>query len=121
MPNGDGHCSFENGRNQLDTRSRYYKINVLGCGNLKFIMTCLGRVNMDTHWCYLCRLGSSQFSKLDHGEGGKWTVQTIRDHLTKLNNGTLNKKKPYEVQGCVADPLIDAIEPWDWIIPMLHV
>mgnify|MGYP005724356419 CR=1 FL=1 len=115
-------CYFIDEKDNNDTDNNYFKIKVVGCGDLKFISTCLGRVNREGYWCYLCSLGASEFCHMDHDEGEKWTLAKITDRLKQLYvYKTLNEKDAQQVKGCTDEPLFDALEPWDWIIPILHI
>ena len=114
--------SFVENKDNNDVDNNYFKIKVVGCGDLKFIATCLGRVNREGYWCYLCELGAAEFCCIGHVEGEKWTSATMNDRLRKLyTTYELDASDCHQVKGCTDEPLFDALEPWDWIIPILHI
>jgi hypothetical protein len=80
----------------------------------------LGKVNMDGHWCYLCDLSPNEWSKLDHTEGRPWTLTRMEDTISKISNDEL-KNIPQNRRGCVAKSLMDVFEPFDFILPCLHM
>ena len=46
----------------------------------------------------------------------------IIDRLKRLFvDKILNVNDVQQVKGCTDEPLFDALEPWDWIIPILHI
>jgi len=44
-------------------------------GDLAFFVMALGRESMSGHWCYLCKLCRSSYSKLSHEKGTMWTME----------------------------------------------
>ena len=117
---GDDCISFVEQEIGYDTNNNYYKIKVLGVGDLKFVSMSLGKVNMDGNWCYLCDLAPKVWMQLNHAGGMKWTLADIDILVTALDN----KEIPDTVEnrkGCVRGPLFGALEPWEWVIPCLHV
>ncbi|OEU21464.1 hypothetical protein FRACYDRAFT_235090 [Fragilariopsis cylindrus CCMP1102] len=106
----------------LNTSLQYIKDKVLflGVGDLKFVSMSLGKVNMDSHWCHLCDLSPNEWMNLDHSEGNNWTLAGIEALVMALDTKII-KDTPANRKGCVREPLFGALEPWDWIIPCLHV
>ena len=104
----------------------YHRIRVLGVGDLKFISMAQGKPDMDPHWCVKCDLAKNEFKKINCRKGICWTLEQmneVRKHCdTLFNNNEVPKAQiPAMRKGCVKPPLFDAIEPHEWIIPVLHV
>ena len=70
--------SFVDTSQEKDNSNKYYKIKVLGVGDLKFISMALGKVNMDAHWCFLCNLSKEVWKDIGCPEGNKWTLESMR-------------------------------------------
>jgi hypothetical protein len=97
-----------------------HDVKVYVVGDLAFVSMILGKVNMDGHWCYLCDHSSNKWSKPDHTEGRPWTLTRMEDIISKISNDEL-KNIPQNQRGCMAKSLIDVFEPFDFILPCLHI
>jgi len=82
-------------------------------GDLAFFAMALGRESMSGHWCFLCKMCRSLFSKLDqHAE--MWTMAELLKVADEVNGG----KAKFGVKKKAWWPFIP-LE--NYMIPLLHV
>ena len=81
-----------------------------------------GKPDMDPHWCVQCDLAKNEFKKLNCRKGIRWTLAGMNELRERCDNMTGNAAQISAMRkGCARPPLFDAIEPHQWIIPILHV
>jgi cell division protein FtsB len=100
-------------------------VNLFATGDLAWFAEALGKPNMSGDHCSLC-----QWRCLKTQVGGKanprrsfprWeSMNQLKGHLNKLEDGELDRTDKSQECGVVVTPLIDAIEPPNYITPLLH-
>jgi hypothetical protein len=103
-----------------ETTDRMYNIKLLAVGDLAFVSMALGKINMGGKWCHLCDLAPKEWKKIDHEAGEDMTLQRMEEIRSAIGNLEV-ADIPSNRIGCVAVPLFRVFQPWDWIIPCLHV
>jgi hypothetical protein len=94
-------------------------VKALHIGDIAYLAMMLGRVNMEGKWCCFCDLSPAEWSKRGHRKGIPWTLNRMKAIREKLASGEL-RDIPANRRGCVADPLMDALDIVDFILPILH-
>jgi hypothetical protein len=92
-------------------------VKIMATGDLAWFSEALGKSNMSGNHCHRCRWKRGE--KPRH-HCNAWTLERLKTHLERLHSGELNKADKAVESGVVATPLIDAIEPQDYIIGPLH-
>jgi len=97
-------------------------IKLFATGDLAWYAEALGKPNMAGDHCSLCRWRCQKARKANPKEHfPEWlTMNQLKSHFNRLEDGTLDRAKKSEECGVVATPLIDAIEPPNYITPLLH-
>jgi hypothetical protein len=97
-------------------------IKLFATGDLAWYAEALGKPNMAGDHCALCRWRCQKARKCNPKEHfPAWTTMNqLKSHFNRLEDGTLDRADKSEECGVVATPLIDAIEPPNYITPLLH-
>jgi hypothetical protein len=102
-------------------------VKLFATGDLAWFAEALGKPNMSGDHCCLCRWRCRKQTTQEAGkanprkEATPWlTMQQLKSHFNMLEDGTLDRANKSEECGVVAPPLIDAIEPPNYITPLLH-
>jgi len=97
-------------------------LKLFATGDLAWYAEALGKPNMAGDHCSLCRWRCQKARKANPKEHfPEWlTMNQLKSHFNRLEDGTFDRAKKSEECGVVATPLIDAIEPPNYITPLLH-
>jgi hypothetical protein len=97
-------------------------VKLFATGDLAWYAEALGKPNMAGDHCALCRWRCQKARKANPKEHfPAWvTMEQLKTHFNRLEDGTLDRADKSEECGVVALPLIDAIEPPNYITPLLH-
>jgi len=88
-------------------------------GDLKFYAQMLGRDNMSASWCMWCLLGPNDWkSNILPEEKDLWTIDKLKMHALKVTHGFF--KSPSEICGVVDYAVLDFIDFFNFIYPVLH-
>ena len=91
-------------------------INVMASGDLKQLMTNVGRANYSGDWCLWCDLSKKEWKEADHQIGVLWNHETLRSHLESTKDSTTA-----DVIRGVKDEIILTSVDIDMItLPILH-
>ena len=99
---------------QIDSSIKGFRIFVTG--DLAFYAMALGKPNTSSYWCTWCSMKKTAFGQKVHGQ--LWTLERLKDTKQLFDNRTAKSKKNRD--GVSTSPLIDAVEPIDYIFPVLH-
>ena len=83
-------------------------------GDLAWLSTMLGKEDMSSHWCHICKLAKEVWAEEGHSKEEPWTIQRIIDMANQ------NKKGKDRI-GVKIEPFWDFIPIKNYIISMLHV
>jgi len=99
-------------------------IKLFATGDLAWFSEALGKPNMSGDHCALCqwRCVKASSSKADPKQAfTPWlSMEQLKLHYSKLENKEFDRTDKSQECGVVATPLIDAIDPPDYITPLLH-
>jgi hypothetical protein len=96
-------------------------IKLKATGDIAWYCLALGKESMAGHHCWRCKLRHSEFQADDFEKKGEpWTLQSMKTTLEKLECGELDRRDKSVERGLLHPPLIDCIEPKDWMCPVLH-
>jgi hypothetical protein len=88
-------------------------------GDMKFFAQMLGREGMSSSWCMYCQVHPKDWKGLHSvPEDELWDIATQLQVLGEIQNGL--RKEPRDKKGIVSEPIINFIEPKDYIFPQLH-
>jgi len=88
-------------------------------GDMKFFAQMLGREGMSTSWCMYCQEHPNDWKGLQSvPEALLWEIEKQQQFLQEIEAG--QRKEPKDKKGIVSKPIIDFIEPRDYIFPQLH-
>jgi hypothetical protein len=91
--------------------------------DLAFLSTALGKENMSGHWCIWCELSPAQWAIEGHLQGEHWTFEKIfslRQMIQELEQRGI-KPEAAVIKGFTEQPLLDAVQIEDFIVPALHI
>jgi hypothetical protein len=80
----------------------------------------LGKESMSGHHCWRCKTSHIEFQKDPLKMGELWTSASLKAHLEGIENGSISKKVSTEHRGIKTTPLLDCIEPANFLFPVLH-
>jgi len=98
-------------------------IKLFATGDLAWYAEALGKPNMAGDHCALCQWRCLKGSRKANPrkQYQVWnTMDQLKECFNKLEAGELDRTDKSQECGVVATPLIDAIEPPDYITPLLH-
>jgi len=88
-------------------------------GDMKFFAQMLGREGMSTSWCMYCQEHPKDWKGLQSVPADElWDIAKQQQFLVEIQNG--QKKEAKDKKGIVSEPIINFIEPKDYIFPQLH-
>jgi hypothetical protein len=93
---------------------REVAINLFMTGDLAFYSLVLGKENMSGKWCWHCNLSAKEWRDKS-ATGTLWTLDNMKEHLVRNSEGI-----PDRVKGITKEPLVTAIEPYDYVFNPLH-
>jgi hypothetical protein len=86
---------------------------------MKYFAQMLGREGMSTSWCMYCQTHPNDWKGLQSvPDYVLWDISKQRQFLQDINSG--QRKEPKDKKGIVSEPIIDFIEPKNYIFPQLH-
>ena len=71
-------------------------VTIAVTGDLAFFATMLGKPSMDSKWCFLCRLGFTEWSRVNKVHGILWTRQALIDKCNAIQANTNMKASDKE-------------------------
>ena len=89
-------------------------------GDLAFYAIVLGKENMSPHWCWRCMLQKKAWTEDPTLVGEPWSHDTLKERLTKLQSGELDKNKASDQLGVTAKALFPTIPVQNILVPPLH-
>jgi hypothetical protein len=88
-------------------------------GDMKFFAQMLGWEGMSTSWCMYCQEHPNGWKGLQSvPEALSREIEKQQQFLQEIEAG--QQKEPKDKKGIVSKPIIDFIEPRDYIFPQLH-
>ena len=88
-------------------------------GDLKFFAQMLGREGMSSNWCMWCKYHPNNWNGLLSVPASElWSIGQQHQFVERILSGEL--KEPKDKKGIVDSPLIDFIQPGNYIFPQLH-
>ena len=88
-------------------------------GDMKYFAQMLGREGMSTSWCMYCQTHPNDWKGLQSvPDDLLWDIAKQRQYLQDINSG--QRKEPKDKKGIVSEPIVDFVEPKDYIFPQLH-
>jgi len=88
-------------------------------GDMKYFAQMLGREGMSTSWCMYCQVHPKDWKGLHSVPADElWDIAKQQQFLVEIQNG--RKKEAKDKKGIVSEPIINFIEPKDYIFPQLH-
>ncbi len=89
-------------------------------GDMKSFAQMLGREGMSTSWGMYCQAHPNDWKGLQSvPDDVLWNIAKQRQFLQEINSG--QQKEPKDKKGIVSEPVIDFVEPKDYIFPQPHV
>ncbi|CAJ1955391.1 unnamed protein product [Cylindrotheca closterium] len=106
----------------IDHNEPTFQIMLLQTGDLAFVNTILGKEGMSPHHCYLCDCPKKDFQHFEHDKGSRMTLAIVAGLREDVASGKVRQKDiAANRKGCKRPPLFTVFEPWEIIIPCLHV
>ena len=100
------------------TFNRACPIRVFVTGDLAFYCELVGKVHMSATWCHWCTLFKETWLDVDHVKGRPWTNFEL-SRVLQQNQG--RGRSAQEKKGVVRPRLLMAVEPSNYIVPVLHL
>jgi len=98
-------------------------VKLFATGDLAWFSEALGKSNMSGDHCCLCQWRCTKTHKAQNPrkEATPWlTVEQLKTYYNRLEAGELDRTDKSQECGVVATPLIDTIEPPNYITSLLH-
>lgn len=99
---------------------QHISVRLKGAGDLAWCSLALGKEAKSGHHCWRCQAMWKEFQSNPSKQFTKWTLNSMREHYDKLERGELDRRIKSQERGLTHSPLIDCIEPKDWLCPVLH-
>ena len=96
------------------------KVRLFASGDYAWYSLAIGKENMAGKHCPRCMTRWEDYQKDPHVSGEDWTLEKLNVRYEKLQSGELSRKDKNLERGVMTRPLIDCIEPTDWLFPPLH-
>jgi hypothetical protein len=96
-------------------------INLFMAGDILFYNMVIGKEGYSTWWCCHCKLFKTEWQEAGHVRGEPWTIELLKEHAQRIEDGEINMKDIREVCGVRGRPLFDAIPLAHYITPILHL
>jgi len=88
-------------------------------GDLKYYVQMLGREGMSTAWCIWCQAHPSKWGGLlSVPINEMWSIAKQQEFVDEIKSGI--QREPRDKKGIFSLPLIDFIEPQNYIFPQFH-
>jgi hypothetical protein len=101
--------------------TRTIPVEVFMAGDILFYAIALGKEGFATWWCNWCQLFKTRWQAVDHQLGIPWNLESLKQHATQIENGSVDLSSVQEVRGVKEPPLFDAIDTDHYIPPVLHL
>lgn len=96
------------------------RVCLMATGDLAWFSTALGKPAMAGEHCWRCKSRWKDFQDDPLYVAEPWALDEMKATYEKLNDGTLNRKDKDQERGLVDEPLVDCVEPVNWLFPPLH-
>jgi hypothetical protein len=101
--------------------ARTIPVEIFMAGDILFYAIALGKEGFATWWCNYCQLFKPNWQATDHQLGIPWSMESLKQHASKIECGSINLNNVQSVCGVKEQPLFDAIEIDHYIPPVLHL
>ena len=103
-----------------DLNESIVKVMLLATGDLAWYSIALGKPAMSGEHCWRCKCRWKDFQNDPRHKGAPWTLHELQETYRKLEDGRLNRKDKNQERGVVSTPLVDCVEPTNFLFPPLH-
>jgi hypothetical protein len=96
-------------------------VEIFMAGDILFYAIALGKEGYATWWCNYCQLFKTNWQATDHQLGIPWTMESLKQHASNIECGSIDLNNVQERGGVKEQPLFDAIEIDHYVPPVLHL